>query len=139
MNNNKKIYKKNISILGILFVLAGSGLTSLYPIGESGFAYAQDPNLHEVSVISGSSDPNNENFYDPVGVSINVGDKVMWINNDISVHNLASGTPEEGPTNEFESGILSAGSTFEHAFDNPGSFDYYCTIHPWMTGSITVT
>lgn len=138
MDNNKTYSKKNmipkLPMLSILFILAGSGLAYIYPLVEPGAAYAQNPNLH-----SGSSDPSNENFYDPTGVSIKVGDKVMWKNNDISIHNLASGKPEEGPTSGFESGIMQAGSTFEHTFNNAGSIDYYCTIHPWMTGIVTVT
>lgn len=138
--DNKKTYNKNISALGILFVLVASSLAPIYSLIEpSNLTYAQSPNPHQVSIVSGSSDPTNENFYDPTEVSINAGDKVTWVNNDISIHNLASGTPEEGLTNEFESGIIQAGGTFEHTFNDAGSIDYYCTIHPWMTGSVTVT
>lgn len=139
MDNKKKTYSKKISTLSVLYVLAASSLAPIYSLSQPVITYAQSPNPHEVSIISGSSDPTNENFYDPTGVSINVGDKVTWVNNDISIHNLASGTPEEGPTDEFESEIIPARGTFEQIFNNAGSIDYYCTIHPWMTGLVTVT
>ena len=38
----------------------------------------------------------------------------------------------------FDSGVLAAGSAFEHTFDTPGAFPYFCAIHPEMEGTITV-
>jgi plastocyanin len=111
----------------------------IYPLIGPRTANAQSSSPNEVSIVTGSSQPTNENFYDPTEVVVKVGDKVTWVNNDISIHNLASGTADEGPTNEFESGIMQASGTFEHTFNNAGSIDYYCTIHPWMTGIVTVT
>ncbi|MGA7369097.1 MAG: hypothetical protein WBX01_08205 [Nitrososphaeraceae archaeon] len=84
-------------LLTLLIILAGSGLVlHIYPLIEPGIANAQDSSPNEVSIIAGSFKPTSENFYDPTEVSVKVGDKVTWINNDISIHNLASGTPDEG-------------------------------------------
>jgi plastocyanin len=38
----------------------------------------------------------------------------------------------------FDSSYLAAGKTFDHRFDTAGTYDYYCTLHPHMTGTIIV-
>lgn len=64
--------------------------------------------------------------------TVSVGDTVEVTNNDSVGHTW---TADGG---EFDSGTLSSGDTFEHTFDEAGEFDYFCSIHPNMTGSITV-
>ena len=135
-----KIYDKvktaKGATLSILFILAVGSLLFIHPLIEPGIANAQTT---EVSIVFGSSKPTAEIFYEPGEVAIKTGDTVTWVNDDISTHNLASGTPDEGTTNEFESGLMQVAGTFEHTFNNAGKIDYYCTIHPWMTGVVTVT
>jgi plastocyanin len=55
---------------------------------------------------------------------------VTWTNND-SVAHTVTGT-------DFASSQLAPGSTFSHKFTTAGSFDYHCSIHPSMTGNVTV-
>ncbi|MDA7941238.1 MAG: plastocyanin/azurin family copper-binding protein [Nitrosopumilus sp.] len=81
-------------------------------------------------------------YYEPAEVSIPAGGKVLWENEDPTLH-TASGTTDGtvagtvgGP---FDSGIISAGGTFEQVFDEPGTYEYICTLHPWMIGTVTVT
>jgi plastocyanin len=38
----------------------------------------------------------------------------------------------------FDSGSFKPGQTWAHTFANPGTFTYFCTIHPWMDGVVTV-
>src|SRR5918996_226615 len=64
--------------------------------------------------------------------SVSVGDTVEVINND-SVGHTWSAVDES-----FHSGTLASGDTFEFTFDEAGEFDYFCQIHPNMTGTITV-
>jgi plastocyanin len=40
---------------------------------------------------------------------------------------------------EFDSGIMQTGQTFSYTFNNPGTFEYYCTLHPSMVGEIVVS
>jgi plastocyanin len=40
---------------------------------------------------------------------------------------------------QFDSGIMQAGQTFRYTFNNPGTFEYYCTVHPSMVGEIVVS
>jgi plastocyanin len=40
---------------------------------------------------------------------------------------------------EFDSGIMQTGQTFRYTFNNPGTFEYHCTVHPSMVGEIVVS
>lgn len=68
--------------------------------------------------------------YAPETVNIVVGDTVRWTNNDFVAHNVAAG-------NGYFSGNFSSGSR-AHTFTTPGTFDYFCTLHPSMTGTVVV-
>lgn len=97
--------------------------------------------IQKVSITEGSSNPSNPEFYSPNILSIPVGTTVSWSNDDWTLHTATSGNPsmiyDDGPL--FDSGILAAGKTFEHKFSQTGTYDYYCTLHPYMTGKIVVT
>jgi plastocyanin len=91
-----------------------------------------------ISIVPGSSAPTNPKFYDPSPANVAVGTTVTWTNNDATLHTAVSGDPSSGPSGVFDSGILAKGKTFEHKFDTAGTFDYYCTLHPFMIGQIVV-
>lgn len=61
-----------------------------------------------------------------------VGDTVTIANEDSVGHTW---TAVDG---EFDSGTLAEGETFEFTFDEAGEFDYFCSIHPQMAGTVTV-
>ncbi|MDZ7727166.1 MAG: plastocyanin/azurin family copper-binding protein [Dehalococcoidia bacterium] len=72
--------------------------------------------------------------FNPSSVTINVGDTVTWSHNDEGLpHNVTSSGG--GP---LDSGNFEAGGTFQFTFTEPGTFGFMCTIHPSMTGSVTV-
>jgi plastocyanin len=99
------------------------------------------PQTIKISLPSGSAVPGCEetnNCYIPNSVSINSGDTVIWSNDDTAAHTVTSGTPESGPDGTFDSSLFMAGTTFGVTFDNKGSYDYFCMVHPWMTGDVKV-
>ena len=63
---------------------------------------------------------------------------VIWENVDTAAHLATSGTPDGGPDGIFDSGMIAPGNTFEHEFSDAGEFQYYCIVHPWMEGIVTV-
>lgn len=63
---------------------------------------------------------------------------VIWTNNDDVAHTITSGNPNEGPNGLFDSGLIVPGDTYSLQFDIAFEYDYFCLIHPWMSGSITV-
>lgn len=94
-----------------------------------------------ISLPSGSSVPGCEQTnqcYIPADVTISVGQTVTWSNDDLAAHTVTSGNPTAGPDGTFDSSLFMAGKTFSHTFDKPGEYNYYCMVHPWMTGKIQV-
>jgi nitrite reductase (NO-forming) len=70
-----------------------------------------------------------------------VGTTVTWINNDSVFHTITSGTSNGtigSPNGDFDSGEVQSGETYERIFDVAGTFDYFCTPHPWMAGQVEV-
>ena len=61
------------------------------------------------------------------------GAKVTWTNSDAAAHTVAAGDQS------WSSDLLPTGATFDHVFDTPGRFEYVCTLHPGMKGTIVVT
>ncbi len=100
--------------------------------------FAED---YGVIINGGTSTPGCETTdtcYSPSSLSINVGQSVIFSNYDGAPHTVTSGTPASGSDGIFDSGVLSSGNSFSYIFDTPGVFDYYCMLHPWMIGQITV-
>jgi len=109
---------------------------------EEGSPTMTGPVTVEVSLPSGTSVPGCEETnecYIPATVSINAGDTVSWSNDDTAAHTVTSGSAADGPSGVFDSSLLIAGGTFEHTFDSSGTENYYCMVHPWMTGSVQVS
>ena len=82
--------------------------------------------------------------FKPYIVNILVGDTVTWTNNDDAIHVVVSGAPNSESFKDFEdgeifdSGFLKSNETFSHKFLEEGVFGYFCTLHPWMNGFVTV-
>jgi plastocyanin len=92
-----------------------------------------------VEIVMGSSTPSNGKFFDPESTLVARGSSVVWTNQDDTLHTVTSGSPESGSSGtDFDSSYLATGKTFEHIFDDAGTFDYYCTLHPYMKGQVVV-
>ena len=90
-----------------------------------------------VSIVSGASSPSISKPYNPSPLTVKPGTSVTWTNNDSTIHTVTSGLPEQGEVGTlFDSSIMSPGKTFTHLFDKTGTFDYSCTLHPFMHGQI---
>jgi len=95
-----------------------------------------------VSIPKGTSVPGCDKVdlcYDPPHVTIFVGGEILWRNDDSSAHTVTSGVVLTGPDGNFDSSLLRNGQTFSHMFDKSGEYRYFCMIHPWATGSVTVS
>ncbi len=104
-------------------------------------AMTSGPKTETVSMPSGTSVPGCEETdtcFIPSSVTINVGDTVSWSNDDTAAHTVTSGSPAAGPDGNFDSSLLMVGKTFDVTFDNSGSYDYFCMVHPWMVGEVQV-
>ncbi len=75
--------------------------------------------------------------YIPSKISIRQGEFVTWLNEDAAFHTVTSGT-YENPNGMFDSGHLDPNESFTVKFEESGTFDYFCTLHPWMKGKVVV-
>ena len=92
--------------------------------GESSYAVAQAPGEGEVKI---------DNFrFGPQSLSVSPGTKVTWKNRDDIPHTVVS------TQGVFKSRVLDTDETFSFTFDKPGTYPYFCSIHPKMTGQVVV-
>ena len=78
-------------------------------------------------------------FYSPNNFSAKAGQTISFDNIDANFHTVTSGNAASGPDGKFDSGLLSAGDKYTLTLDKPGEYDYFCTIHTNMVGTITVS
>jgi plastocyanin len=102
------------------------------------FAFAEQVSvsLPQGSGVSGCEETNE--CYLPYMVTVNPADEVVWSNDDSAAHTVTSGTPSGGSDGNFDSGLFMAEGTFSVTLDQSGEYPYYCMVHPWMIGNITV-
>ena len=99
------------------------------------------PQTHTVDAPAGTSVPGCEetnSCFTPADITINAGDTVEWNNIDTAAHTVTSGSPADGPSGVFDSSLLMADATFAFTFEDAGEYDYFCMVHPWMVGSVSV-
>ena len=76
-----------------------------------------------------------DNFsFKPPQMTVSAGTRVTWVNHDDVPHTATSTVKPR----LFDSGTLDTDDRFEHVFTTPGTYDYYCALHPKMTGQIIV-
>ena len=79
----------------------------------------------------------------PSDVTILPGGKVTWTNSDTAGHTVESGTTTEGSAGLFGTGftLMPPGESYTFEFDGfePGTYPYFCLVHPWMEGTVTVS
>jgi plastocyanin len=86
-----------------------------------------------------SSDPNNaevkiDNFtFAPGTITVGKGTTVKWVNHDDIPHTVVS---EDKTT--FKSKALDTDDKFSYTFDKPGTYSYFCSIHPKMIAKVVV-
>jgi len=125
----------------ILILIAFAVLFSI-PLSTNVFAQTS----YEVKMPTGSSDPQAPYFWQSVKdgsttgiVEIVIGDTIVWSNADTAFHTVTSGSEADGLDGLFDSKEFAPGKSFTYKFSEIGHYPYYCTLHPWMQGTIIVT
>ena len=75
--------------------------------------------------------------YIPSSIVIEKGEQVTWVNEDSAFHSVTSGF-YDAPTDLFDSGYMDPFESYTITFDDVGTYDYFCTLHPWMEGQVIV-
>jgi len=136
------VHKKKIKMkkaMCSLFVLLT--VFSIIAITPSAFA---DHSKVDINMAAGSSVPGCEEMnmcYMPYNAALDPGGEAMWHNIDTAAHTVTSGTPAGGDDVGvlFDSSLVMAGGMFSYKFEEAGTYDYFCMVHPWMTGIVTVS
>jgi len=126
---------KPIGIFGVLTLVAILG------IAPHAFAATAT-----VNITPGDSANQNcvaaKNCFDPMVLNISPGDTVTWTNSDTAGHTATSGQPTDNVTGTvWDSSLIKAGGTYTtpaSTFQTAGTYNYFCQVHPWMTGEIIV-
>jgi plastocyanin len=113
---------KRLRKLAILAAMLATAMLVVAP------ALAQGNATTEVVTMQGLE-------YTPSEITVAPGTTVRWVNQDQADHTVTSDEPG-GP---LDSGVLGEGQSFEYTFETPGTFTYFCEIHPFMTASVTVS
>ncbi len=80
-----------------------------------------------------AADVKIDNFsFGPAAVTVPVGTTITWTNHDDIPHTVTS------TDGAFKSKVLDTDEKFTFTFDKPGTYPYFCTIHPKMTGKVVV-
>jgi plastocyanin len=92
-----------------------------------------DVPLETESHTANANDVVMDNFgFAPAAASVSPGTTITWTNRDDVPHNVVS------TDQKFKSPVLDTDERFSHRFDVPGTYDYFCSLHPKMTGHVVV-
>jgi len=116
MQNTRGHFWTLAGALVAVFVVLALGLGARGAIAQDGAA---------VSIVDFA--------FEPASVEVAAGSTVTWTNTGAAPHTV---TADDG---SFDSGQLAPGATFSQTFDSRGDFTYHCSIHPQMTGTVSVT
>jgi plastocyanin len=104
---------------------------SFHPV-NSPIAITDIP-LEEETATASAHDVVVDNFsFSPAAAAVPAGTTVRWTNRDDAPHNIVS------TERRFKSPVLDTGEQFSYRFDTPGTYPYFCSLHPRMTGNVVV-
>jgi len=105
---------------------------SQYSHGSMMGGYQQTP-AQQGAPVTGVTHMNMQNFaYQMANMQVRAGTTVTWTNQDNVPHSI---TFKNGMK---DSGLLYQGQSFSYTFNTPGTYQYYCSVHPYMVATVTV-
>lgn len=111
----------------------GGTSVGMAPMDGMGSVGPPAPSSTPSAPISGTAVSIGNFAFAPATLTVHRGDTVTWTNHDEEPHTVAAGD------GSFHSPGMDANATYSFTFTNPGSYDYICSIHPVMHGTVVVT
>jgi len=123
-----------LTVLALGFIV-GAAFIGILAAGVESRSLASSGTGADVTIVEGASShyPGGP-FFSPANLTVKVGKTVTWVNKDTVTHTVTS----DG-SSLFDSGFMPTGATFQFTFTMAGTYPYYCTVHPFMKGTIVVT
>src|ERR1700756_2653074 len=116
--------KKNVRIASVVMPVILAML--LLSVGSSRVRASDQPSTANVAIKI-------DNFvFGPQAITVPVGTTVTWTNSDDIPHTAVS------TDGVFKSKVMDTDEKFSYSFDKPGTYSYYCSVHPKMTGQVVV-
>ncbi|WP_244816187.1 cupredoxin family copper-binding protein [Caballeronia sp. Lep1P3] len=94
-------------------------------------ACAQEP-AQQVAAVAAPTISIDNFAFSQATLTVPAGTRVTWINRDDMLHTVVD------EAKSFKSDPLDSGDSFSYVFDKPGTYKYFCSLHPHMTGTIVV-
>ena len=117
----------------VLAATLALALMAIVPGGRA--AFAADADAATPAPVPGPADVFIDNFtFGPNVLTVKVGTTVRWVNRDDIPHLVV-----DKERKLFRSKALDTEDSYSFTFDKPGTYDYFCGLHPHMTGQIVVT
>jgi plastocyanin len=123
-----------LALFVIGFIVGGALIGGLAAGLESRLLAISNTTGDIVIVQGASSNYNSGLTFSPPKLTVKVGTTVTWVNKDTVIHTATS-----NGSSLFDSGNLPTGAVFKFTFTQPGTYQYYCTLHTFMRGTIVVT
>lgn len=118
------------TLVGVSAVIALTNVSDKEKISNSAVQNADGQvNQNEVTVEI------KNHKYNPETITIKKGTTVTWTNQDSVKHDIA---PDEESPNFVGSELLAKGEGYSYTFNEPGTYEYHCTPHPFMTAKVVV-
>jgi plastocyanin len=130
LNAIKFLIEKEFIVLDLKTVELGGLIASEEP---------PKPKTMHIIIPHGNYDLANAGFYIPLNAEVNIGTTVVWVNDDAVLHTIQSQDDQGQVIGLFNSAPLKTGERFAYTFDEEGIYNYFCTLHPWRVGLVTVT
>ncbi len=125
-------YHAQVGMIGYLVVLPNEAYHGTQASGGTGGGTS--PAISVISLVPGAGTNTSSKGYRPDSITVVVGvnNTIKWTNDDSAPHTVTANDES------FYSGNMAPGQTFTYSFLTPGVYQYHCTYHPWMTGTVTV-
>jgi YVTN family beta-propeller protein len=130
--DKKTAYVPNEGSNDLSIVDIASGMTTTIAVGKAPRKVVAQQ-VSQQAAAAGAKISIASFAFAPQSMSVHVGDAVTWTNNDGAIHTVTFKDGSAGAT------ALAPGEAFARTFDHPGTYDYYCSFHPYMTGTVTVS
>jgi plastocyanin len=112
-------------------------LSALAALAVAGAGCGGDDDSGSANTDTAATEATIKTFmYEPDPIEVDAGTTVTWTNEDDILHTVTSTKAPAGA--EFDERLDGAGTTAEVSFDEPGTYDYICSVHDGMDGSVVV-
>ncbi|MGH8616323.1 MAG: cytochrome D1 domain-containing protein [Burkholderiales bacterium] len=128
--DGRQAYVTNEGSNDLTVVDLATGRTTTIPVGNAPRKVVAQP--APVKAAGGAAVSIVNFAFAPLQIAIAAGRSVTWTNDDGAPHGLGFKDGARGAD------VLLPGAAFSRVFEQPGTYDYVCSVHPYMTGKVTV-